>query len=211
MKTIEERFSLKDRVALVTGASSGFGAHFAAVLAQAGAKVAVAARRADRIAQVVQGIVEQGGEALACEIDVADRASIKRAFDRIEERLGTVDVAINNAGLSSPAPFAEMREEQWTSVLDVNLNGPYHVSQEMVRRLIARGQPGAIINIASILGKLAKDNFINYGVTKGALIHLTEYMALDLLPHGIRVNAIAPGYFPSEMTNPFFESDAGKA
>jgi NAD(P)-dependent dehydrogenase (short-subunit alcohol dehydrogenase family) len=160
---------------------------------------------------VVQGIVEQGGEAYACEIDVADRDSIKRAFDRIEERLGTVDIAINNAGLSSPAPFAEMREEQWTSVLDVNLNGPYHVSQEMVRRLIARGQPGAVINIASILGKLAKDNFINYGVTKGALIHLTEYMALDLLPHGIRVNAIAPGYFPSEMTNPFFESDAGKA
>jgi NAD(P)-dependent dehydrogenase (short-subunit alcohol dehydrogenase family) len=84
------------------------------------------------------------------------------------------------------------------------------VSQEMARRLIMKKQPGAIINIASILGKLAKDNFINYGATKGALIHLTEYMALDLLPHGIRVNALAPGYFPSEMTNPFFESEAGK-
>jgi NAD(P)-dependent dehydrogenase (short-subunit alcohol dehydrogenase family) len=210
MKTIEQRFSLQGRVALVTGASSGFGAHFAAVLAQTGAKVAVAARRTDRIEEVVRGITEQGGTAFACEIDVADRASINRAFDLIQEKLGVVDVAINNAGLSSPAPFPEMSESQWTSVLEVNLSGPYHVSQEMARRLIAREQPGTIVNVASILGKQAKENFINYGVTKGALIKLTEYMALDLLPHGIRVNAIAPGDFPSEMTNPFFESEAGK-
>lgn len=210
MKTIEQRFSLQGRVALVTGASSGFGAHFAAVLAQAGAKVAVAARRADRIEQVVRGITERGGTAFACEIDVADRASINRAFDLIQEKLGVVDVAINNAGLSAPAPFPEMSEAQWASVLEVNLSGPYHVSQEMARRLIARKQPGTIVNIASILGKQAKENFINYGVTKGALINLTEYMALDLMQHGIRVNAIAPGYFPSEMTNPFFESEAGK-
>lgn len=210
MKTIEQRFSLEGRVALVTGASSGFGAHFAAVLAQAGAKVAVVARRIDRLGEVVQGIADRGGVAYACEIDVASRASINRAFDQVQEKLGVVDIVINNAGLSAPAPFPEMSEAQWTSVLDVNLSGPYHVSQEMARRLIARGQPGAIVNIASILGKQAKENFINYGVTKGALINLTEYMALDLLPHGIRVNAIAPGYFPSEMTNPFFESDAGK-
>jgi NAD(P)-dependent dehydrogenase (short-subunit alcohol dehydrogenase family) len=210
MKTIEQRFSLQGRVALVTGASSGFGAHFAAVLAQAGAKVAVAARRTDRIEQVVRGITEQGGTAFACEIDVADRASINRAFDLIQEKLGVVDVAINNAGLSAPAPFPEMSEAQWTSVLEVNLSGPYHVSQEMARRLIARKLPGTIVNVASILGKQAKENFINYGVTKGALINLTEYMALDLMRHGIRVNAIAPGYFPSEMTNPFFESEAGK-
>lgn len=210
MKTIEQRFSLQGRVALVTGASSGFGAHFAAVLAQAGAKVAVAARRADRIEQVVRDINGQGGTAFACEIDVADRASINRAFDLIQEKLGVVDIAINNAGLSAPAPFPEMSEAQWTSVLEVNLSGPYHVSQEMARRLIARKQPGTIVNIASILGKQAKERFINYGVTKGGLINLTEYMALDLLPHGIRVNAIAPGYFPSEMTNPFFESEAGK-
>jgi NAD(P)-dependent dehydrogenase (short-subunit alcohol dehydrogenase family) len=211
MKTIEEQFSLKGRVALVTGGGSGFGAHFAEVLALAGASVAVAARRVDRIGAVAQAIVDNGGKAFACEIDVASRASINRAFDVIEDKLGTVDLVVNNAGLSSPAPFPEMTEEQWSSVLDVNLSGPYHVSQEMARRLIAKNRPGSIINIASILGKLAKGNFINYGATKGALIHLTEYMALDLLPHGIRVNALAPGYFPSEMTNPFFESEAGKA
>jgi NAD(P)-dependent dehydrogenase (short-subunit alcohol dehydrogenase family) len=210
MNSIEERFSLKGRIALVTGGGSGFGAHFAEVLAQAGASVAVAARRVDRIQAVAQAIVDKGGKAIACEIDVANRASINKAFDAIEDKLGTVDIVVNNAGLSSPAPFPEMSEEQWSSVLDVNLSGPYHVSQEMARRLIAKKRQGSIINIASILGKLAKDNFINYGATKGALIHLTEYMALDLLPHGIRVNALAPGYFPSEMTNPFFESEVGK-
>jgi NAD(P)-dependent dehydrogenase (short-subunit alcohol dehydrogenase family) len=149
-------------------------------------------------------------EGRAVPTGVADRASINRAFDLIQEKLGVVDVAINNAGLSAPAPFPEMSDAQWTSVLEVNLSGPYHVSQEMARRLIARKLPGAIVNVASILGKQAKENFINYGVTKGALINLTEYMALDLMQHGIRVNAIAPGYFPSEMTNPFFESEAGK-
>jgi NAD(P)-dependent dehydrogenase (short-subunit alcohol dehydrogenase family) len=210
MKSIEERFSLEGRIALVTGAGSGFGAHFAEVLARAGASVAVAARRVDRIQAVAQAIVDKGGKAFACEIDVSSRASIAAAFDAVEAKLGTVDIVVNNAGLSSPAPFPAMSEEQWSSVLDVNLSGPFHVSQEMARRLIMKKQPGAIINIASILGKLAKDNFINYGATKGALIHLTEYMALDLLPHGIRVNALAPGYFPSEMTNPFFESEAGK-
>lgn len=210
MKTIEERFSLAGRVALVTGGGSGFGERFALVLAQAGAKVAVAARRTNRIQSVAQAIVDNGGQAIAVEMDVSDRASIKAAFDEAEAKLGTVDVLVNNAGQSSPAPFQEMSGEQWNALLDVNLSGPYHVSQEMVQRLIRKERPGSIIHIASILGKLAKAAFINYGVTKGALMNMTEYMALDLLPHGIRVNAIAPGYFPSEMTNPFFESEAGK-
>lgn len=210
MKTIEERFSLAGRVALVTGGGSGFGERFAMVLAQAGASVAVAARRTDRICSVADAIIANGGRAMAVAIDVADRGSINAAFDEVESTLGTVDVLVNNAGQSSPAPFPEMTDAQWNALLEVNLSGPYHVSQEMARRLIRKAQPGTIIHIASILGKLAKAAFINYGVTKGALINMTEYMAIDLLPHGIRVNAIAPGYFPSEMTNPFFESEAGK-
>lgn len=203
-------FSLVGRVALVTGASSGFGAHFAGVLARAGAKVACVARRADRVEAVAEAIRDAGGEAFACAMDVTEAASILQGFDAIEAKLGTVDVLVNNAGLSAPAPFPEMTDGQWSSVLDVNLSAPYRVSREMCRRLIARTQPGSIINIASILGHLAKAMFINYGTTKGALIHMTQYMALDLLPHGIRVNAIAPGYFPTDMTNPFFKSEAGR-
>jgi NAD(P)-dependent dehydrogenase (short-subunit alcohol dehydrogenase family) len=205
-----DRFSLAGRVALVTGASSGLGAHFADVLAGAGAKVACVARRTDRVQATAAAIKARGGKAHACAIDVTDAASIARAFDEVEEALGTVDLLVNNAGATAPAPFPEMTPEHWHPVLDVNLSGPYHVSQAMARRLIARGLPGAIINIASILGHLAYLNFTSYGTTKGALIHLTRYMALDMLQHGIRVNAIAPGYFPSEMTNPFFESEAGK-
>ena len=208
--TIGQKFSLAGRVALVTGASSGFGARFASVLAEAGAKVACVARRAERVDEVARSICEAGGQAVGCAMDVTDARSIREAFDTIEATLGTVDVLVNNAGLSAPAPFPEMSDEQWFSVLDVNLSAPYRVSREMSRRLIAAEKPGSIINIASILGHLAKPMFINYGTTKGALIHLTQYMALDLLPHGIRVNAIAPGYFPTDMTNPFFESEAGK-
>ena len=209
-ESIARMFSLDGHVALVTGASSGFGAHFASVLAQAGAKVACVARRAERVEAVAHSIRDAGGQAFACVMDVTDPGSIRRGFDAVEEALGTVDVLVNNAGLSAPAAFPEMTDAQWTSVLEVNLSAPYRVSREMSQRLIAKRQPGSIIHIASILGHLAKAMFINYGTTKGALIHMTQYMALDLLPHGIRVNAIAPGYFPTDMTNPFFESEAGR-
>lgn len=209
-KTIQDKFSLAGRVALVTGASSGFGAHFAHVLAAAGAKVACVARRADRVEEVARSIRDRGGVAVAAVMDVGDLDSIRQGFDAVEKAVGTVDVLVNNAGLSSPAPFPDMTPEQWNSLLDVNLSGPYHVSHEMARRLIAKQMPGSIIHIASILGHLAKAAFINYGTTKGALMNLTQYMALDLVSHSIRVNAIAPGYFPTDMTNPFFESDVGK-
>jgi len=203
------RFSLQGRVALVTGAGSGLGAHFARVLAEGGAKVVCVARRLERVEAVAAAIRETGGQAMACMMDVTDCESIRQAYDTVEREFGTIDVLVNNAGLSDPAPFEEMTRTQWTSLLDANLSGPFFVAQEMARRLIAAGQPGTIINIASILGQLARYAFLNYGTTKAALIHLTQSMALDLMPHSIRVNAIAPGFFPSEMTNPFYESEAG--
>lgn len=210
MNAIQQTFSLEGRVALVTGAGTGIGEHFAHVLAAAGAKVACVARRVERVEAVAQEIRAAGGEAFGCRMDVADRDSIRLGFKQIEAHYGPVDILVNNAGLANPMVFQEMSDEQWTSLLDVNLSGPFFAAQEMARRLIATGKPGSIINIASILGHLAYPAFLNYGTTKGALIHMTRYMALDLLPHSIRVNAIAPGYFPSEMTNPFYESEAGK-
>lgn len=207
---MQDRFSLEGRVSLVTGAGTGLGAHFARVLAGAGAKVACVARRLDRVEAVAANIRAQGGEAFACVLDVTDGTSIKQAFDSVERHFGLIDVLVNNAGLSDPAPFEEMSRTQWTSLLDANLSGPFFVAQEMAKRLIIAGKPGSVINIASILGHLAKDKFVNYGTTKAGLIHMTQYMALDLIPYSIRVNALAPGYFPSEMTNPFYESEVGK-
>lgn len=209
--TLLQRFSLEGRVALVTGAGSGLGERMAHVLAAAGAKVACVARRVERVEAVAAAIRDAGGQAMACRMDVGDQATIGAALDAIEQRFGSpAQILINNAGATDPTAFHQMSEAQWNSVLDVNLSGPFFVTQAVAQRLIAAEQGGSIINIASILGHMAYPNFINYGTTKGALIHMTRYMALDLLPHGIRVNAIAPGYFPSEMTNPFYESEAGK-
>ncbi|MFC3608827.1 SDR family NAD(P)-dependent oxidoreductase [Stutzerimonas tarimensis] len=208
--TAQDRFSVEGRVVLVTGAGTGLGAHFARVLGASGARVACVARRVERVEAIAAEIRATGGEAIACNMDVTDRESIARALEQIEQEFGVVDVLVNNAGLSNPAPFQSMSQEQWTSLLDANLSGPFYVAQAVAQRLIAAGKPGSIINIASILGHLARAAFLNYGTTKGGLINMTQYMALDLIDHGIRVNAIAPGYFPSEMTNPFYESDAGQ-
>ncbi|HET8704715.1 MAG TPA: SDR family NAD(P)-dependent oxidoreductase [Pseudomonadales bacterium] len=206
-----DRFSLAGKTALVTGAGSGLGERFAHVLAEAGAKVACCGRRVDAVERVASQIREDGGEAFACVMDITNRDSVNVAFDKIEKALGPVQVLINNAGQSQAAPFTEMSEQQWQDVLDANLSGTWRVSQEMARRLIAKQQTGTIVNIASILGLLAKNMFSNYSATKAALIHLTKSMAIDLLPNGIRVNALAPGYISTDLTAWYFETDAGKA
>lgn len=208
---LETTFALHGRVALVTGAGSGFGAHFAKVLAAAGARVACVARRQDRVAAVVREITAQGGMAWAGSIDISDRASIEACLDQAQAALGNVQILVNNAGQSAPAPFAEMSEEQWASVLDVNLSGAWRTAQAVAQRAIAAGHGASIINVASIMGMLAKPMFCNYGTSKAALIQLTRHMAMDLLPHGIRVNALAPGFFSTEMTAWYFETEAGKA
>lgn len=209
-KSINDLFSLQGKVALVTGSGTGLGRHIAQVLAGAGAKVACVGRRLEKVEAVSREITENGGAAFACRMDVTDKDSIAEALDRIGEELGVVNVLVNNAGLANHALFHEMTEEQWSSLLDANLTGPFYLSQAVAQRLINQGQPGSIINVASILAHLAKNMLLNYATTKAGLVHLTKSMALDLMPFGIRVNALAPGYFPSEMTNPFYESEIGK-
>jgi NAD(P)-dependent dehydrogenase (short-subunit alcohol dehydrogenase family) len=205
-----ELFRLDDEVALVTGASSGLGHHFAGVLARAGARVVLAARRTDRLEALAKSIEANGGKAAAVSLDVRDPASVKAAFERAEEAVGRVTVLVNNAGVTDPAYLTRMTEEQWRNVLDVNLDGVFRVGQEAARRMVAGGTGGSIINIASIVGLGAIKTLSAYAASKAAVLALTRNWALELARDKVRVNAIAPGYISTELNDEFWETDAGK-
>ena len=160
--TATDLLSLAGKAALVTGASSGFGRHFARVLASAGAKVALAARRIDALERLAAEIRASGGQAVALAMDVTDRASVARAFAGAEAALGPITILVNNAGIPSGAFFTKTSEEEWRAVMRVNLDGVFRVGQEAARRMAANRTGGSIINIASLLG---------FGVDQGA-VHL---------------------------------------
>jgi NAD(P)-dependent dehydrogenase (short-subunit alcohol dehydrogenase family) len=205
-----EQFRLNGRRALVTGASSGLGRHFALSLAQAGASVIVAARSVDKLAETVAEIEAAGGKAFAVPLDVTDLESVKSGFDRIESAGGVADVIVNNAGLAVSRPLFEQTEADWDSVLDTNLKGAWLVAQEGARRLVAAKRPGSIVNIASITGERVAGGVVPYCTSKAGVMHLTRAMALELARHGIRVNALAPGYVQTELNRDFLASEAGE-
>lgn len=203
-------FSLEGKTALVTGASSGLGRHFAGVLARAGARVVAAARRTDRLEALAEEIRRQGGQAIACRLDVTDPESVHAAFDIAEAALGPVDVLINNAGVPSNTFFTKLTENDWRQVMDVNLDGVFRVAQEGARRMIAAGKGGSIVNVSSVLGLGVLKAVAPYAASKAAVIQLTKAMALELARDRIRVNALAPGYVVTELNAEFLASDAGK-
>jgi NAD(P)-dependent dehydrogenase (short-subunit alcohol dehydrogenase family) len=205
----DDRFSLQGRTALVTGASSGLGWHFAQVLSRAGAKVVLAARRLDRLQSLAGEIEGEGGKALAVALDVTDPTSVKTAFEAAGA-LGPVTILVNNAGVPSGSFFTKTSEEEWRSVLAVNLDGVFRVGQEAARRMVAHGAGGSIINIASILGFGAIKTLSAYAASKAAVVSLTKSMALELARDKIRVNALAPGYFSTEINDTFLASETGK-
>ena len=206
----QDLFSLAGRAALVTGASSGFGRHFARVLADAGAKVALAARRVDALERVAVDIRARGGEAAVLAMDVTDRASVERGVAGAEAALGPITILVNNAGIPSGTFFTKTSEEEWRSVMSVNLDGVFRVGQEAARRMAANRTGGSIINIASLLGFGVIKGLSTYSATKAAVISLTKSMALELARDRIRVNALAPGYFATEFNDAYLASEPGK-
>lgn len=204
-----DRFRLDGRIALVTGASSGLGEHFAKLLAGAGARVVLAARRLDKLQGQVGEIVAAGGQARAVALDVTDSASVARAFDAVAD-WGVPDVVVNNAGVTTTHALLEQSESDFDSVLATNLKGPWLVATEAARRMVAAGVGGSIINVASILGVRVAKGVAPYCISKAGVIHATRAMALELARHGIRVNALLPGYVVTNLNREFLMSEAGE-
>ncbi|MDP3550772.1 MAG: SDR family oxidoreductase [Novosphingobium sp.] len=198
---------LAGRRALITGASSGLGAHFARVLAGEGVQVVLAARRIGALSTLAETITACGGQADAVQLDVADPNSIAA----ITPTLGTIDILVNNAGVVREANALDQSEADWDCVVDTNLKGLFLLAQATARAMKARGVGGSIINIASILGIRQGGGVLPYAVSKAGVIQFTKVMALELARYGIRVNAIAPGYFATEINSEFWESEPGKA
>lgn len=204
-------FNLSGKVALITGASSGIGAHFARTLAAEGAIVAIAARRANRLEVLAAEIARLGGQAVCVQMDVTDTNDIAAGLDLIEAQAGPVQILVNNAGMAGRYPFLKAPREETEQVVAVNQTAVWDMAQAVAQRLVAAGLPGSIINISSITGLRAIGGAASYAMTKAAVAHMTKLHALELSRYGIRVNAIAPGYFMTELTEDFLGSDAGEA
>lgn len=199
--------SLKGQVALVTGASSGIGRHLAGMLAREGVKVACGARSINRLEQLA---AEVGSDpVLSVELDVCRRDSVEAAVEKTEERLGPIDILINAAGIAAPASFLKMTEQEWASVMETNLAGTWRTSQIAAGRMVERKR-GVILNFASVVALAPQGKQANYGAAKAGVTQLTRIMALELGKYGVRVNAIAPGYFHTGMNDAFIRSDAGE-
>ena len=209
MSKAADMFSLKGRVALVTGASSGLGTQFARALADNGASVALVARRVDRLTALKEEIEKKGGKAIAVEADVTDRAAMARAFDAAEKAFGTVTILVNNAGIAHGGRAVEMPPEEWRKVLATNLDAVFFWAQEGARRMLAAKQRGSIVNIASVLGLAVAKGAVAYATAKAGVVQVTKALAVELAFKGVRVNAIAPGWFVTEINDEYLLSEKG--
>ncbi|MGA9455700.1 MAG: glucose 1-dehydrogenase [Pseudolabrys sp.] len=206
-----DMFSLKGRVALVTGASSGLGVQFAKALTDNGAAVALVARRADRLKSLKDEIEVKGGRAVVIEADVTDHAAVARAFDTVEKAFGTVTILVNNAGIAHGGRAVEMPPEEWRKVLSTNLDAVFFWAQEAARRLLVAKKQGAIVNIASVLGLAVSKGAVAYAAAKAGVVQVTKALAVELAFKGVRVNSIAPGWFVTEMNDDYLSGEAGTA
>jgi len=207
---MQDIFSVRDKHILITGASSGLGEHMATMLAVRGARISVAARRIGRLESLVGKIQEAGGAAESITMDVVDQDSVEAGFEQAKSRFSVVDVVINNAGTAARMAAEDLPGEEWHRVIDANLNGAWYVAQCAGRQMIKSGNGGSLINIASIMAYRQSQGLSAYCASKAAVNHLTQVLALEWAQHGIRVNAIAPGYIYSEMTEALLASERGQ-
>jgi NAD(P)-dependent dehydrogenase (short-subunit alcohol dehydrogenase family) len=199
------------RAALVTGASSGLGRHFALTLARAGAKVAIAARRADRLGALAAEIAAFDGRAVPIVMDVTSATSVEAGIAAAETELGPLAILVNNAGVAAPAGVLDITEADWDRVVDTDLKGVFLVAQATARHMARHGHGGSIINIASILAGIVAPGIASYCAAKGGVAQLTRALALELARHRIRVNALCPGFVETDMNREFLTSPAGQA
>lgn len=204
-------FDISDKHILVTGGSSGFGRHFARLLANKGARVTLAARRADALASAVDEINASRGKAQSVVLDVTVAEKIDGAMADAEAKFGPIHAVVNNAGVTATKPALDQDERAWDSVIDTNLKGVWLVAQAAARRMIASKVNGSIVNIASILGLRVAGAVAPYAISKAGVIQMTKALALEWARYGIRVNALAPGYFATELNDDFFKSEQGRA
>ncbi|MBB6290527.1 NAD(P)-dependent dehydrogenase (short-subunit alcohol dehydrogenase family) [Pseudomonas sp. SJZ103] len=209
-KYLYELFDLSGKIALVTGASSGLGRHFAAVLARAGAEVIITARRSDKLQELIEEMDLSDDQMHAIGVDVTNAASVAACFDQATLLAGVPDIIINNAGQAITKPLLEHSEADWDTVLDTNLKGAWLVASEAARHMVAAGKPGSIVNIASILGERVAGGVAPYAISKAGVLQATKAMALELARHKIRVNALMPGYVVTDLNHDFLTSEAGE-
>ena len=208
--TAADRFNLDSKIALVTGAGSGLGRQFAHVLAEAGASVILAARRREKLEETAESIADKGGDVSCVDLDVTESSSVQDCFAEIESSVGTLDILVNNAGIARQEFLVDMSEDNWDAVIDTNLKGVFLVGQRAAQAMIKAERPGSIVNIASILGLRVSKALGSYIAAKSAVVQMTKAMALEWAQFGIRVNAIAPGYFITEMNQEQFDAGAGE-
>ena len=193
-------FSLKDKVALVTGASQGIGRDTALALAEAGAKVVVAARNEEKLAALVGEIVLAGGQALAVKMDVADTEQVRAGFKQVIEKFARLDILVNNAAITRDGLSVRMKQQDWDAVIRTNLTGAHLCIQQALGTMM-RARAGRIINIASIVAQMGNAGQANYVASKAGLIGLTKAMAIEISSRNITVNAVAPGFIETPMTD----------
>jgi gluconate 5-dehydrogenase len=197
---ISNPFDLSGRTALVTGSSKGIGAALAKGLLQFGARVVVHGRDPDQVAAAATRLAEEaGGETRASTFDITDLSAVDHGIEDIETSWGTPDILVNNAGIQRRAPFTQFRVSDWNDLVATNLTGAFLVSQRVARGMVERGS-GKIINIGSVQSQLARPSITPYSATKGGIVMLTKGLCADLGPHGVQANALAPGYFATELT-----------